>query len=843
MPRSVFLGCILGSTVAAVLLIPQSLRAEPAPLIARAVAGGGLPELAVGFDRDGTLKAAVCRRAGCPLSGGVDLGLPRELGAERDHATLTVVPIGQQRHAIVVDVPTGSPGVEWKALVVAPPGSAAPKILFRGSTGYVQGEHGLRQGPVLEISGPVDEKNVRRVVLGELHEDLTLCGREAILVPRMLDPRSLTLRPAKVQRIPAEQRASAPQLIAKRVEGESPASGGSADATSTAGPADGGSLLRAVGASSAIGWPRSLTDGDPETTWSEHRGGAGRGEFVLFRAPDDVPLVGFDLVLRPAKRNVEHGVGAKTLWLVTTGQVYQVRFDEDPWKFPGQHWRVTLPAPLRTDCVAVVTDSAYHEAPDSAVTLAEVTARSEFANASVDQLLDALARADARARAAASVIGSLGPAAYRALSERFARLSPEARALALQVMDGAPCELSAPVYVDALLGPSENDRAHGADHLRRCGSAAVAALVTRAPRVRGARLARIGDVLARSSPAEAIRLLGPRLLGTPEERRQLRDVIARAARSPAAQPAIQEQLERTDLRTEAAVELLRALGKDVAHHAVAAARLVDRVLSANADWRRRYLLISAIQALAGRDPRMRARLQLEMTRDPSPYVRAEATRSVRDPAAFKPELLRSLSDSEVRVREAAAQTLAGPSADFALDALATRLHDDSWPVVRAAAAQALGTLGPGVAADGPLEAALDDDSALVRAGVIEGLSARHAVGAADSILDRFEDRKEDPNVRRAAARALGNLCYEPAVDALTDRARTLTDPMLSSAERGIAGSALAALARIHPPDLQERLAPLLSSKDANRATRQSAEAALREAPGCGARQSAPSRDR
>jgi hypothetical protein len=100
------------------------------------------------------------------------------------------------------------------------------------------------------------------------------------------------------------------------------------------------------------------------------------------------------------------------------------------------------------------------------------------------------------------------------------------------------------------------------------------------------------------------------------------------------------------------------------------------------------------------------------------------------------------------------------------------------------------------------------------------------------VLERLDDDEEWPAVRLAAARALGSLCYGPALGSLTARAKTLADPMASMDERGIAYAALGALRDLAPSDLKSRLHPLLDPR-APAGARAAANAALRErSPRC-----------
>jgi hypothetical protein len=67
-------------------------------------------------------------------------------------------------------------------------------------------------------------------------------------------------------------------------------------------------------------------------------------------------------------------------------------------------------------------------------------------------------------------------------------------------------------------------------------------------------------------------------------------------------------------------------------------------------------------------------------------------------------------------------------------------------------------------------------------------------------------------VRAAAARALGDLCETSQLDELTRAARALLAERPSADDVTLGGAALAALGRIAPPDLGQRLAPFEAVK-------------------------------
>jgi HEAT repeat protein len=672
-----------------------------------------------------------------------------------------------------------------------------------------------------------------------LHEDLTLCHREALLSPQMLDPRSLELKPAKVQRLTAVERERAPELIAQPIV-EAAATDAqptqpSNEASLSKKPALLGKesrLLRAVGASSAVGWPSALTDGDPDTTWAENRGGAGRGEFIVMRALSDVPISAFDLLVRPPHKNFQNGVGPEVFWLITTHDVFKVRFTNDPWKTPGIHYRIGLTHPVVTDCVALVTDTAYSESPKAEVTFAELSARTEFEAASIDNLMGALAGGGARAESAGSVLSGLGEPAFTAINAKFDSLDEGGKRVALDVVDHASCELSTPVYVKAVLGNIEEQRKHALERIRRCGEKAKPTLLLAISTAEGKQLTRLVEALSEVSPSATITTIVARLGKRPRETRVLREVLARAVQSQSADETIREVLARSDLPLDTTIDFLRALGSRETDFAPAASSWIIKAAQASSDWQHRYRLIDAAEPVASISPEVRNWLATVMTRDENPYVRKEAANVVKAPDLFRQELLAALRDAEVRVREAAAQSLTTRAGAFARDALFERLRDDEWPLVRLAAADALSAQAPDAEIDRQLAKAVADSAPTVRSHAIDALGHRQAFTQAPQILERFESRDEPTGVRLSAARALGWLCHQKAIPALTNRALTLKDPALDSEQRSLAGVSLAALSRIHPSNLQDLLSPLFN-KDVNPSVRRAAQSAINSNERCG----------
>jgi len=803
------------SAAAAWLAALPAIGAPPAPAVAKA--GGGQASLAVGYDAAWELRAAVCDKEPCSVANGVSLGLPKAFQAWRDKTRLAIVGVGNGRRVVVVTVPSERPGRQFEAVVAAPLAGNAPLVLFAGLTGLAAGEDGERHGGMVVVAGP-DENGARAVAVGEAREDVAICGRPTILAPRQIDARDLTLKPAKVQRLSAQERAKAARLTAERVAEGTPL---------------GPTLLHATGASSAVGNPAALTDGNLETTWAENRGGAGKGEFVVMNAPGELALEGVEFAVRPPLANPAHAAAPKELWLATSQQLFAVTLPEDAWAHPGARYRVRFPAPLKDDCLSVVLDAAFDERADANVTLAEVSAVTSLGSVNLLELVAALAGGGPKSQSAKVVLRSLGQPAFDAVAAGFSKLDEGGRRAALEVLDAAPCATSAPAYVEALLGPHEAQRIHARDHLGHCGSEAAPLLAAKLSTARGPELTTLAEMLADIAPVAAVELFVPLMQEPAVERRAaLRAALGRVAGRPAAAPALRRVLADPATPEVALIDVLRGLGSRAASFLPEAATALERLAAPNAAFRVRYLRVAPAAELALVEPKARALFDQALVAEPDSRIRALATNSVHDARTFQAALLRGLVDADPRVRMAAAHALAGAADAKAEPALVSVLRRDSWPAVRGLAAEALGGAPVSEATDKQLAAALGDDAWVVRRAVLTALGARGARAYADEVLERLDDDEEWPAVRQSAARALGALCYEPALGSLTKYARTLADPMVPVEERGLGYGALNALRDLAPADLPKRLAPLLDKRAPTGAHAAAAAAVRDRSPRC-----------
>ena len=807
-----FLGVLSGTLLALPARAATSVLAFAPP-------GSGQGGLSVGFDAAGALRMAPCAVKGCSIDRGVEISFPAELRPSIPSAQFSVVGIGEDRRAIVVSVSDAHAARSWSAVLVGGLAGAPPVVIFAGFTGFTAGEDGTRRGQRVEISPP-DEAGARRIVIGDVQEDLSLCGRPALLAPQLLLSSDLKLHPAKVQRLSIEERESARRVTAVRVA-----------------PADtavqGFGVLRALAATSAVGSPGALTDGNPESTWAENRGGAGRGEFVLLNAPPELPISGLDLQIRPANAKLEGAVAPRVFWLASNRGLVEVTMPEDAWKFPGAHYSVKLEPPLQGDCLALVTESAFDENPKARVTFAELSARTEFDAASVSALVAALAGGGERAQAAAAVLRTLGQPAYEAVAQAFDGLDEGGKRLSLDLLDQAPCETSLPVFLKAFSGLSQGHAIHGRDHIRRCGKAAAPFLAAAAKKAQGAlQISLLAELLLADAAQCVDVIVGLLDVDSRTRRTNLRIALARASTVAEAKPRVLAALEDPARSERVKVEVLRALGPRIVEFQPAAGAAIASLSRANASFRTRFLLLSPSAELAARDPALRAAFAQALASDPDPHYRAQALSVLKDPAPYSTQIESALNDPDVRVRKAAIQASAGlPSA---LPKLSERLAKDPWPLVRMAAADALSEAKGSPVAAAALSSAIDDQSPHVRAHVIVALGEHHASAELGKIRARLLDEEEYPMVRAAAAQALAALCDTSSLDALTGYARKLVDPMANDQDHIVGSAALLALGDMHPADLAKRLEPL-QAKGAPPQAHQAADAVMqRRTTSCGA---------
>jgi HEAT repeat protein len=803
-------------------------------------AGSGQQALAVRAGPQG-ITARVCAGGACSAEGAARVQVPAEALPLLGKARATAVALADGKQVVRIEAPGARDPEAWVMLIAAPLAGkpSEPVVLWSGFTGAAKGEHGEGRTQVV-----LEEKLAKgsRLLVGEQREDVSICGRPTLVSAREVDPATMSLaRGAAVQNISAADRAKAVKLGAVRVE---PAR--ALNATR---------LLKATAASSAVEKKfATLTDGDPETAWSENKAGAGRGEFVTMSSAVDVGITSLEIALRPETDEI---AAPRTLLFATPDRLFEVTIPDDAGRKAGGLYEVKLYEEVRTACLAVVLEDAH--APRSAksprVTIAEVAARTTLSDLDPPALAGALAGGGDRSKAAAALLARIGQPGTQAAIDAYPKLDDEGKLLALHVIEASPCSAHVGFFVERLRSPAPFERVkevarapaslnpeteHALDRIRRCGrtaAPALAELLTTGPD-RTKILA--AAELALIAPAEAVpALLDAMPAASEPTRRELRKALANAAKSSRSKATLAEAvtLDRFRARPEIVqIDLLRAIGPSLGV-IEGSAQAFAALAVPGASFRTRYLLQAPAAELArsGDAPAL-AYLRASLQKDPDPPVRARAAEvSARVPALL-PDLIAAINDPEVRVREAAigalgrAMTEGTKPGPTLAPALARRLSGDPWTFIRAGAASALGSLPASPEADKALAGALADLSFDVRGRALDALGAHRAIAYADPIRERVADPEEHIEVRARAILALAAMCDKSSLDDFTKYAMRAARP-LDERDRRLGSAAVAALGMLHPPDLSARLAPLLS-KAAPVGAREMARAAVAAEPAC-----------
>lgn len=751
--------------------------------------GGGLPALDVRVD----LQAGVVMAAG---GARIPIDLAKNRFPSDGQVTIETLPVGAGRSVVHVRVPASdTEGVAWEAILAG--GKGDP--IFAGVTGYVSGDPGERTGQAVQI---VPAGTRRFVLVGSIREDLRVCGQDATLLdPQALYPASLDLRPATMQRLTPEQQSDAEQITA-------------VEAGSHLEPAL-AKLLVATGSSVPGSRGLELTDGDPSTVWAEQRPGMGQGEFVQMKAPHDVPISRMQIVVAPPNPGPS-GAAPKSFYLVTGSGTFEVTLPRDAWQLPGEAYEIRFPKPIEASCLTLVLNDAYtRNQPHPEVTIAELAAYSEFDAPGVT--LDEVAKklASSRGHVAAQVLERAGPAALAAVERAYDGLDTAGRARAIDVAAShEQCDQAAPLLARALCEPSGQAPRKAREKLERCkGAAGVLA-----DRLRNDAPSRacVAPTLAAIAGADALEPLADALAATGESNPEVRDVL-RSSFAVALKEAPVDRLGvllgDTRRSAVARLEMMRAAADQVTRAAAQSDRTIDELLAGTPPLRVRYLALGPLGDLArAGDRSAAARLAGFIAHDADWPVRARAAEVSAGVSDASGALVGAARDPEPRVREAALQSLVVTPVPAAVDAARGVLASDGWSFVKAQAVAVLSKAPPSTEVDGALDAALHDGSARVRGASLIALALRRASSAHKAIRQRLDDENEDGDVRALAARALGAICDASSVDRLTELARKLGEPGTSEDEQQIALGALVGLAAMQPPDLRNRLAPLLRSE-------------------------------
>ncbi len=774
-----------------------------------------------------SLEHRACPALPCNAVGGqkIAIDLP---GVTEANVRVDAVPVADAKSILHVSVRAKKGDAAWEALIAPSEGSGS-QVLFAGPTGFTRGEPGDRRGDAVALL-PRDGDRARFVVVGSLTESVAMCGEPRTLIaPRALDTKSMTLRSASVQQLSPERRAKATKLVARARPGapEKPLA----------------RLLVPVGTSDGKTSAAALVDGNVTTRWSEGRTGIGAGEIVVLRAPNRVSLTRLTIVPLPPKPEAPKTKGAtppsepdlaapKSIFLLTDDKTYAIELPEDASSSRGA-FDVTLPQPIRSQCVSVVLDEAYARGiarPE--VSLAEIVAYSDLdvPGATLEQVARTLA-SGSTGETAAEVLKRGGPEAAAAIATVYPTLEERGRQLALDVASAAGgCDAGARVMLRAL-GDSAKDVATRADKmLVSCGPAAAPTLLAALENDEPMQKGRAAGVLSLVSPSRSLKPISAQMgKGEPRARALLRSAFARASKR-----APPEQLAElvAEAPREARPDMLRALSGRLSEIRERASLAANEWLEKDASFAARYLALEPLAELArAGDAAASTRFVAMLGGDPDWPVRSRAAALAGPVPAAHGVLLKALEDAEPRVREAALRAVAERANGAAAVRVGALLGHDPWTYVRLAAANALGSMPAAPDLDRTLADALRDGSPRVRVEVLDALGRHRANTFAEPVRERLEDEREPLEVRVAAVSALGAMCDAESLDTFTTAARRLTLPYPDKAELDLGVAAVKALAVMHPKDLERRLAPLLA-KDVKASVREVATQAIAERGQC-----------
>ncbi|MGD8863013.1 MAG: HEAT repeat domain-containing protein [Myxococcales bacterium] len=795
----------LGVTGTLLTLLSATTRAQaPQAETARA------PQAETGAAKDGATSAA---KLELPWSATLSLGAPPRPAKARIEASDAgpVLRLGKLEEALPLRAVRG---VQVEPVELKGPNAAAilridgddgqragavvvrdrrghPRILWSGALDR-RGDPGERAGHMIQVDDRTGDGHPDIVVA--MHTDRArICGEdETPLHPRAVDPRSLTLRPVVLDRL-APVKPAPPRVEAVA---ESP------------GP-EGPPVLRSLAVSAVSSQPgvddpalatpvSALTDGDPNTYWSEGRGGGGRGEFVTFRwRGGGFPIRALALTPLPGgDASAEAMSVAREVTLVgDDGARVDVALPDSPE--PGKRYWATFDSPLDWSCLSIVfRRTAPREGSKAGgAVLAEVEAYTDLDFGSgVDRLVAALSGSGTDASNAADLLRTLGPEVVPPVAVAFPTLSPEGRRRAMRVFvaHAANSEPARAALAGALGDEALRDEA--LDALLGLGDPGIALL---APRV--TRPGPLGDATAVALAKHApLRALDPILaaLSSDEgsERAPLRKALVVATRRggiPALQPIREWAADGAvaGVGGRAAVALALAGQKGMPEARALASELLETTYPQAETFEDRWRLVETARVLSG-SPAVDAWLSDLAGSEERWMLRGAAIHALRARGAEQADAAarKGLGDEYPRVRMAAARSLTGRASER--QALTELAEGDRWPMVRAAALDALSGIDGASAA---WLAALDDRAKLVRAAAVRGLTRARARDAWPQVKARLLDDDEWPEVVTEGIAFVRAMCVQDGAGVLLSILRRGLKPDAWEPDRDVSAVAFQAL--------------------------------------------------
>jgi hypothetical protein len=784
------------------ILAGESRGAAPPALTASAAPTGGLPAVAARIDlAQKTLRVRGCGGLPCDAAGGDVTTIPFADAIDPATSRIDAIKVGGGRHVLHVVVKSATrPTVAWEAIVAGKTGNAAT-VVWSGGTGL--GATGEAEGGRILVEGDV-------VYVGELRRELTICGQpETLLVPKRLDPATMTLHSVAMPRIPKLVRDTATKLTGLPVK-DAPI----------------GSILGLRGASTNDGGSAALLDDDLATAWTETRKGDGRGEFVVFSSTKALPIERLSFVLAPSKPIAGYAPPS-SLFVVVDGATFSVTLPKPTSDGAGNRVDVVFPQPRSTSCVAIELDRAQVDAKDDPVVgFAEIEGV-PVVPASVHTLDDLVTLLDAGgepADLAKSLLVHAGARGAKAVIGKLGTVGDRGKELAVEVLESTPCPAAAPGLVRLSWDAPKATVTAARTALDACGVAAKGAIAEAFGSGSAVVREAIAERYARLDPKGALgAILGVVPASTSGRRRTFRQALSRVASTKAGRSAIAEWLAQhesapspAETEVDPTIELARAIApsSSLADETDGGPLppLLSRVLLAHATadrpFSRRWLAAEPIAALAARADLPSLAWMRALFVSPDRYLRMRAAEVAGALEPLRPELLRALADVDPRVRQRALDALRKSAPPGVSPTVKTMLASDAWTFVRVSAADLLGDLQGGGDVDVALATATRDPAKSVRSASLRALATRGARSQLAAVRARAFDAEEAVDVRREAIEALGLLCDTDSADDLFELAKRLGD---SDAARMLGLAAIVALGEIHPKDLAQRLGALEQS--------------------------------
>jgi len=688
------------------------------------------------------------------------------------------------------------PGGRVAGAVVTRDRKGRPAVLFAGALD-LRGDPGERQGHVIEIADR-DGDTLPDVLVARRTEAQRICGQErALLYPRAVDPTSLTLRPVSIGRVEKGM----PPAVTLRATEASPGPTGP--------PTIHGLRIRAVsseaGASETVlrAPPRSLTDGDGGSYWTEGRGGGGRGEFATFVFEGGgFPIRALAITPRPSTTPKNARLAYPTQ-LVLAGDDAAARIlvelPDEP--SPGTRYWVQPDKPLSWRCLSVVfeaTKPVQGSGHSGFAVLGEVEAFTDLDfGEGLPTLVDRLGKGGKDGSAAADILASLPEErAAPALHDAWPRLPERGRKRALRVLAGFAknSATARETLVLALDDEVADLRDRAIELLLASGEAGYETLL---PRIASAQ--QQGDTiaveLARRSPERVVtRVLEALAAEAGSERPALREALALGARrgDTAVLDAVAAwvaQEKAPPIAARAAVALALAGVSEPPR----ARELAGQLLAASHTQAKEFAdlwRLVATAALLPSEPGIDGWLTTLARKDERWMLRRAALEALSARAAkdFEPTALAALEDDYPRVRVSASKALAGRASAY--DSLVQRVREDRWSMVRAAAVEATAGMPQGEAL---AREALGDRNQQVRTAAVNNLTRARARAAWPLIKARMVDEDEWPEVVGAAITYAQRLCVQDAAGPLLHVLKRGLKPSAWAPDQDVAALAFEAL--------------------------------------------------